>query len=120
MLYCSLVYSAGHAMTRLIQSPFFSPCLLRHHDSVTVKSQQKNMTCGWGIFAFFLSKLFYFCEEINSVAVIREVQSALQCFCNVHRKVLPTHLWFCVGCFHNTQMKKYLTIECYALIFLVD
>lgn len=43
--------------------------------------------------------------------VIREVQAALQCFCNVPGKVLQTHLWFCVGGFHDTEMKKYLIVE---------
>lgn len=42
------------------------------------------------------------------------------CFCNVPGKVLPAHLWFCVGGFHDTQMKKYLIIECCVLIFFVD
>lgn len=42
--------------------------------------------------------------------VTGEVQAALQCFCNIPAKVSQTHLWFCVGGFHDTQMKKYLII----------
>lgn len=44
---------------------------LSYHDNVAAKHQQNVMSYSWGIFAFFILKLFCFCEKLNTFVVIR-------------------------------------------------